>query len=94
MNEATAAGLPVIVSERCGCVSDLVEHGRNGYRFDPFDVVGLSSLMLRMASGSLEREAMGRRSREIIAKWGLSRFAEGLEAAARLAFRSQQRKAT
>ena len=32
-----AAGLPVIVSDRCGCAEDLVESGRNGLVFDPGD---------------------------------------------------------
>ena len=85
INEAMAAGLPVIVSERCGCASNLVEHEGNGYLFDPLDVAGLSNLMGRMASDGHDREAMGRRSREIIANWDLDRFAHGLDAAARAA---------
>src|SRR5881398_976071 len=35
VNEAVASGLPVIVSERCGCVPELVRG--NGFTFDPFD---------------------------------------------------------
>ena len=35
VNEAMAAGLPVIVSKRCGCAEDLVEDAANGYTFDP-----------------------------------------------------------
>jgi 1,2-diacylglycerol 3-alpha-glucosyltransferase len=35
VNEAMASGLPVIVSNRCGCVEDLVSNGRNGFVFDP-----------------------------------------------------------
>ena len=49
VNEAMAAGLPVIVSERCGCAPDLVENGRNGFTFDPYDVDALTHLMLKMA---------------------------------------------
>jgi glycosyltransferase involved in cell wall biosynthesis len=85
VNEAMAAGLPVILSERCGCASDLVEHEGNGYLFDPLDVAGLSNLIGRMAFDGHDREAMGRRSREIIANWNLDRFAHGLGAAARAA---------
>ena len=33
INEAMASGLPVIVSDRCGCADDLVEDGANGYIF-------------------------------------------------------------
>ncbi len=35
VNEAMACGLPVIVSNRCGCVPDLVHDGENGFVFDP-----------------------------------------------------------
>ena len=35
VNEAMACGLPVIVSDRCGCVPDLVHDGQNGFVFDP-----------------------------------------------------------
>ncbi len=35
VNEAMAAGLPVIVSDRCGCAEDLVISGQNGFIFDP-----------------------------------------------------------
>ncbi len=36
-DEALALGLPVIVSERCGCVPDIVQHGINGFVFSPED---------------------------------------------------------
>jgi len=45
VNEAMAAGLPVLVSNRCGCYEDLVVEGVNGYGFDPYQV---SSLVERM----------------------------------------------
>ena len=94
VNEVMAAGLPVIVSERCGCSSDLVEHEGNGYLFDPLDVAGLSNLMGRMASDGYDREAMGRRSREIIANWDLDRFTHGLDAAARAALTAPRSRAS
>jgi glycosyltransferase involved in cell wall biosynthesis len=79
VNEAMAAGLPVLVSERCGCARDLVVEGRNGFTFDPCDVEALSKLMLRLSSTPEDqREAMGRASQEIIARWTPETFAEGL----------------
>ena len=89
VNEAMASGLPVLVSDRCGCASDLVESGRNGFTFDPYDVEGLSRLMHRVFSMPLEaRLAMGGQSEQIITTWGPRRFAEGLELAARKALAS------
>jgi glycosyltransferase involved in cell wall biosynthesis len=79
VNEAMAAGLPVIVSERCGCAGDLVSHGDNGFTFDPHDVEALAGLMQRVAGMTgQQREAMGRASRRIVADWGPERFARGL----------------
>ena len=84
VNEAMAAGLPVIVSERCGCVEDLVT-GRNGYRFDPSDAEGLGRLLHHVASAGCEREALAREGRAVIAAWTPDRFASGLREAALLA---------
>lgn len=82
VNEAMASGLPVIVSNRCGCAQDLVQEGVNGFTFDPFNVEALAQLMLRMSGMEAgEREKMGGESRRIIADWGPERFAGGLKAA-------------
>jgi len=81
VNEAMAAGLPVLVSNRCGCAMDLVREGRNGFRFDPLDTEGLAGLMARVAADEGERLQMGETSRRIIAEWPTARFAAGLEAA-------------
>jgi glycosyltransferase involved in cell wall biosynthesis len=78
VNEAMASGLPVLVSQRCGCASDLVEEGGNGWTFDPTDEGRLAELMLKISSGKDEREAMGLRSRRIIGAWSPERFAGGL----------------
>lgn len=79
VNEAMAAGLPVLVSQKAGCTFDLVEDGRNGFLFDPFRVEEIADAMRRMSELSDEaRAAMGRRSQEIIAEWGPDRFAQGM----------------
>ena len=82
VNEAMASGLPVLVSNRCGCAPDLVQEGVNGWTFDPGDTGQLAGLMLRLAETPRERlEAMGEASRRIVADWGVKRFAAGLKAA-------------
>jgi 1,2-diacylglycerol 3-alpha-glucosyltransferase len=88
VNEAMASGLPVIVSERCGCAPDLVQDGVNGFTFDPYDVDELASLMQRIAAMTDEqRHAMGRAGQRIIADWGPERFADGLMQAVQVALR-------
>ena len=86
VNEAMASGLPVLVSNRCGCAADLVQEGRNGFTFDPYNIEEMANAM--MQAWSLEqgaRSEMGAKSREIIANWGPERFATGLQSAMRKA---------
>jgi glycosyltransferase involved in cell wall biosynthesis len=81
VNEAMAAGLPVLVSSRCGCVPELVRQGENGFTFDPLDTEALASLMARVAASAELRQSMSAASRRVVSEWPLERFAEGLEAA-------------
>jgi len=78
VNEAMAAGLPVLVSRACGCAPNLVKEGVNGFTFDPYDVGGLAGLMVRMSSGELNLKAMGEASQVIIAGWTPEVFGENL----------------
>jgi glycosyltransferase involved in cell wall biosynthesis len=50
VNEAMASGLPVLVSNRCGCAADLVQEGGNGFTFDPDNVEQLAQLMLKISA--------------------------------------------
>ncbi|GAB3789692.1 hypothetical protein GCM10028818_58750 [Spirosoma horti] len=69
VNEAMACGLPVIVSDRCGCASDLVREGENGFVFDPHNQSQLTALLLRFMNGDLDRTTMQVASKEIIAPY-------------------------
>ena len=92
VNEALASGLPVLVSERCGCSPELVQDGTNGFTFDPDDEIQLTSRLLAMASlPTEERERMGEAGREIVKEFGPEKFGESLESGARFAL-SQPRK--
>jgi glycosyltransferase involved in cell wall biosynthesis len=79
VNEAMASGLPVIVSDRCGCADDLVEDGLNGYIFSAEDADSLTKRMFNFdALNEEDREAMGRRSQEIIARFSPESWAEAV----------------
>jgi len=78
VNEAMAAGLPVIVSNRCGCFEDLVIEGVNGFGFDPGDQQALTDLMLKMSSGKVDLAVMGEASLKHIQKYSPDYFAQGL----------------
>ncbi len=92
VNEAMAAGIPVLVSDRCGCVPDLVEEGGNGFTFDPYDIDALVGHMLRIAGGECDLTAMGQASQEIISRWSPRAFAVGLDKAARSSLAAPRRK--
>ncbi len=78
VNEALAASLPVLVSNRCGCYEDLVLEGENGFGFDPTDSKMLADLMLRMHSAAVDLDAMGRSSLERSKSYPAARFGDGL----------------
>jgi glycosyltransferase involved in cell wall biosynthesis len=91
VNEAIASGLPVIVSERCGCVPELV--GVNGFTFDPLNEDELTARLLDMSSLSdHDLERLREASRLIATRFGSDRFGNGLEDAARMAIGSMEKK--
>jgi 1,2-diacylglycerol 3-alpha-glucosyltransferase len=81
VNEAMASGLPVLVSNRCGCAMDLVQEGVNGYTFDPLNVEQLASLMSQLSTFNFQLSTFSAASRKIISSWGTERFADGLRRA-------------
>lgn len=87
VNEAMACGLPILLSQTCGCAPELLENDRNGWTFDPANVGELSGRMIYLAheiSGA-RRTRLGVASGEIIAAWPPARFGEGLLKCARAA---------
>jgi 1,2-diacylglycerol 3-alpha-glucosyltransferase len=90
VNEAMAAGLPVIVSNCCGCYEDLVIEGVNGFGFDPEDTAALTHCLIQVSSDDLDRTAMGQAGLRHIQKFSPAYFAEGLYHAVTCASRSHQ----
>lgn len=81
VNEAMAAGLPVIVSKNAGCAENLVVEGRNGFTFDPQSAEELAQILERLADSS-RASSMGAQSFRIISDWGCDRFGSGAISAA------------
>jgi glycosyltransferase involved in cell wall biosynthesis len=91
VNEAIASGLPVIVSERCGSVPELIQG--NGYTFDPANEHELTARLLEMDSLSdEERKHLGDNSYRTAANFAPERFGEGLERAASVAMGVSQKR--
>ena len=92
VNEAMAAGLPVIVSERCGCVPELVKNSFNGFTFNPFVSSELTEKMQAVTSSKYDLKQMGRNSTEIISEWQPDHFGKGLKRAVESAFTEPRKK--
>lgn len=85
VNEAMAAGLPVVVSQACGCVQDLVTDRVTGLMFDPYDVAELTYALTTVAAPGFDHAAMGRAARARMTEWSPTRFATNFWRAAETA---------
>jgi glycosyltransferase involved in cell wall biosynthesis len=82
VNEAMAAGLPVLVSSACGCHADLITEGVTGWGFDPADPAALCAAIHRLERLSAgERSAVVAAARQRLEAFSPEAFAAGLERA-------------
>jgi glycosyltransferase involved in cell wall biosynthesis len=79
VNEAMAAGKPVLVSDACGCSANLVSNGSNGLVFKNNDREDLINKMKQLSVQEDTLSAMGRASREIITPWSFEEICIALE---------------
>lgn len=82
INEAMACGLPVIVTDRCGSIGDIVLEGENAFIYPAGDAAALAASMTRLVRDQALRQRMAERSRQIIGTWTFARGVEGVKAAA------------
>ena len=82
VNEAAAAGLPLVLSEAVGAAGDLLRDGENGFLVPAGDAARLAAVLKRLAADPDLRRRMGARSRELAAGWG---YEPSVEAFVRLA---------
>jgi glycosyltransferase involved in cell wall biosynthesis len=82
VNEAFASGLPVIASDRVGCVPDLVIPGRTGEVYPSGSAGSLTDRLLRLAANPELRRREGRAGRELVfEKYSVGAAVEGTLAA-------------
>lgn len=75
VNEAMFAGLPILVSDICGCSLDLVIDNYNGYKFNPNSVDELSKKILKLIFTD-DYKNMGEKSKILIDKWNFKNSAK------------------
>lgn len=76
VNEAMAAGLPVLVSNRCGCYPELAAPA--GFGFDPGDAAELARLMEKIANPSTDRNALGQSAAHQVRNFAPENFGDGI----------------
>jgi glycosyltransferase involved in cell wall biosynthesis len=69
VNEAMACGMPVLVSNRCGCVRDLLRDGENGLVFDPDQPDQLTDCLIQFMNGTVNETKMGQAAKQTIAPY-------------------------
>jgi glycosyltransferase involved in cell wall biosynthesis len=75
VNESLSYGCPVVVSNVCGCVPDLVVDGVTGYSFEVGDVEALSGAMLSTMEMAADRVAVARQCLAVISEYTPNRAA-------------------
>jgi 1,2-diacylglycerol 3-alpha-glucosyltransferase len=78
VNEAMAAGVPVLVSRQCGCSGELVKPGLNGFVFDSDSVSELTDRLLWMHRNQHQLQAMGQASLSVIDEYSPRNFGENV----------------
>jgi len=81
VDEAMAAGLPVISTTAAGEIRERVVDDVNGYLVPPNDPVALAAAMRRLAADPALRNRMGSRSAEMIVAYTPDRWAQAFEEA-------------
>ena len=88
VNEAAAAGLPLVLSDRVGAAGDLLVDGENGIVVPAGDVTAAGEALRRLLDPDLRRR-YGARSRELVAAWGYEPSVDALVEACREAIASR-----
>ena len=83
LNEAAAAGLPLVATDACGAAHDLIEDGVNGFRVPAGDSGALREALRRLADDPDLRARAGRRSLELSRSFTPEAWAAAVAALAR-----------
>lgn len=81
VNEAMAAGLPVVVSSKAGSAHDLVRDGHNGYVVDPANTDEIEGAIERLVSDPTLRRRMGDAAVDSVAEFTSDKSAERMATA-------------
>jgi glycosyltransferase involved in cell wall biosynthesis len=75
VNEALSYGCPVVVSDVCGCVPELVLEGNTGYAYPSGNIPALAKAMNSVLELSKDRAAVATRCLDLIGQYSADRAA-------------------
>ena len=78
INEAMAAGLPVIASDAVGCVPDLITPGERGDRFPPGDIDALAAALRALLDDPTRGPRMSAGASARVSEYSAARAAAGV----------------
>lgn len=76
VNEAMACGMPVMVSEKCGCAIDLVKNQENGFTFQPDNLSEIEEILLKFMNSTVDLAQFGIKSSAIIKDYSPEKVAK------------------
>ena len=79
LNEAMAAGKPVIASDKCGGAINLICEGKNGFIVKAGDAIELCKKMTKLSGDTKAANDMGEQSLRIISHFTFENFTEAIE---------------
>jgi glycosyltransferase involved in cell wall biosynthesis len=81
IREAMCCRMPLVISDAVRVTSDFVREGENGFTYPMGDTAALAARLDEVLGDPARREAMGQRSREVIAPWNYDTTVKGILAA-------------
>jgi glycosyltransferase involved in cell wall biosynthesis len=88
--EGMSTGLPVMCSIYNGCYPELVQEGRNGWRYDPLDECSALGALRRVRADRDRLAEMGRASEAIVSQHTPARAAEAILEACQIALQRRR----
>lgn len=76
INEAMAAGLPVITTYACGAGTEMIVPEKNGFLYEPEDIDALKKYLLVLMRCSVMRREIGEKALETVHEYTLEKMAE------------------
>jgi glycosyltransferase involved in cell wall biosynthesis len=80
INEALNFNIPIIISDVCGCVKDLLKDGINGYEYPVGNIQQLTSSINKVLNASIDDSNLKHKNNEILKEFSYATISENISA--------------